>query len=581
MRAAIYARYSSDNQRDASIEDQVHTCRARIEAEGWALKETYADRAISGASTLRPGYQKMLMDARSGLIDIVVAEALDRLSRDQEDVAALYKHLSFAGVRLVTLSEGEINELHVGLKGTMNALFLKDLAQKTHRGLAGRVRDGKSGGGRAYGYDVVRELDEAGEPVRGKQSINEPEAAIVRRIFKEYVNGRSPRAIAKRLNREGIGGPSGRGWSPSTIIGNRKRGTGILNNQLYVGKRVWNRLHYRRDPTSGKRVSQLNPPAAWIVTDVPELRIIDDDLWSAAQVLQKRRSRETRPDSKRGPDWRQRRPKHLFSGLVKCAPCGGGMTLISRAYYGCATNRNKGTCSNRLTLRLDRLEEAVLYGLQERLVTPELTAAFVSEYTREVNRLKSEASAVHAGSKRRLTTLDNQIANIVETVASGRASPALLDRLEKLEAEKGRLSVELDEPVPDPIRLHPNIAEFYVDKVADLRGALNREGCREEAATILRTLIEEIRLHPLDGELQIELVGDLANLLGFANEADKKKPGSPGNPGSTKWLVAGARNRLNLLRVMKGLPSLRHGPSLGAATDRARARGHRRGRSGG
>jgi site-specific DNA recombinase len=84
---------------------------------------------MSGASLLRPGCQKLLEEARSGAFDIVVAEALDRLSRDQADTATLYKNLSFWGIRLITLAEGEINELHVGLKGTMNALFLKDLAQ--------------------------------------------------------------------------------------------------------------------------------------------------------------------------------------------------------------------------------------------------------------------------------------------------------------------------------------------------------------------------------------------------------------------------------------------------------------------
>ncbi len=181
MRAVIYARYSSDLQSEASIEDQAHNCRSRIDAEGWELIDTYSDRAVSGASTLRPGYQQLLMDARAGLIDVIVAEALDRLSRDQEDIAALYKQLTFAGVKLITLAEGEINELHVGLKGTMNALFLKDLAQKTHRGLAGRVRDGKSGGGRAYGYDVSKALDEAGNPIRGDQRVNEQEATIIRR----------------------------------------------------------------------------------------------------------------------------------------------------------------------------------------------------------------------------------------------------------------------------------------------------------------------------------------------------------------------------------------------------------------
>src|SRR5215470_12653859 len=193
MIAVIYARFSSELQRDASIEDQLRLCRARIEREGWTYLHAYTDRAISGASALRPAYQSLLEDARHGQFDIVVAEALDRLSRDQEDVAGLYKRLSFAGVRLVTLAEGEIGELHIGLKGTMNALFLKDLADKTRRGLEGRVRQGRSGGGLCYGYDVVRERNANGEPVYGGRKINETEAPVIRRIFAEFAAGKAPR----------------------------------------------------------------------------------------------------------------------------------------------------------------------------------------------------------------------------------------------------------------------------------------------------------------------------------------------------------------------------------------------------
>ncbi|MCH9000493.1 MAG: recombinase family protein, partial [Proteobacteria bacterium] len=104
MRCAIYARYSSDNQSNASIEDQVRQCKSRIEREGWTLIQVYSDAAISGATTLRPGYQKLLEDARAGAFDVVVAEALDRLSRDLEDVAGLYKRLTFANVTLITLA---------------------------------------------------------------------------------------------------------------------------------------------------------------------------------------------------------------------------------------------------------------------------------------------------------------------------------------------------------------------------------------------------------------------------------------------------------------------------------------------
>ena len=541
MRAAIYARYSSDNQRDASITDQITQCTARIKSEGWDLVEHYSDHAISGATLLRPGYQLLLDDARSGRFDIIVSEALDRLSRDQEDIAALYKQLSFSGIMLFTISEGEISELHVGLKGTMNALFLKDLAIKTHRGLSGRAQSGKSAGGRSFGYDVIREIDDAGEPVRGGRTINREEAQIVNRIYRDYINGKSPRAIAIALNKEQIPGPSGKGWTASTIIGNRKRGTGILNNQLYIGKQVWNRLHYRKDPNTRKRVSQLNPTDAWIITDVPQLRIIDDEVWSDAQELQESRSLGTRPDRKQRPDWRQRRPKHLFSGLIKCASCGGGMTLISRVYYGCSASRNKGTCDNRQTMRLDRLEESVLRGLQERLLTPELTDVFVREFTAEINRQKAEASSVHTETDRKLIATVKQITNIVDAVAAGRSSEALLDRLAALELDKSKLESNLSGPIPDPVRIHPNVAEHYIEKVANLRDSLNKEDSRDQAAEILRSLVDEIRLHPIDGELQIELVGDLASLISFGDQYDaaNKKPGSVTDSGRTKWLVAG------------------------------------------
>jgi site-specific DNA recombinase len=99
------------------------------------IVSTYKDAGISGASMiLRPGIQTLLQDAQRQQFDLVLAEALDRISRDQADVATLFKHLRFSGVPIIALAEGEISELHVGLKGTMNALFLKDLAAKTHRG---------------------------------------------------------------------------------------------------------------------------------------------------------------------------------------------------------------------------------------------------------------------------------------------------------------------------------------------------------------------------------------------------------------------------------------------------------------
>jgi hypothetical protein len=106
----------------------------------------------------------------------------------------------------------------------------------------------------------------------GEREIDPEQAAVVERVFREFVAGVSPEAIVKALNREGVAGPFGGSWSPSTIHGNAKRGTGILNNELYVGRMVWNRLRYVRDPDTGKRVSRLNPANEWISKSVPALR---------------------------------------------------------------------------------------------------------------------------------------------------------------------------------------------------------------------------------------------------------------------------------------------------------------------
>ena len=238
MKVALYARYSSQHQRDASIEDQLRICRQRAEREGWTIVDSYTDRAISGASLLRPGIQELMQDAQRGRFQMIVAEAMDRLSRDQEDIAGLFKRMSFAGVKLFTLSEGEVGQLHIGLKGTMNAMFLKDLADKTRRGQRGRIEGGKSGGGLCYGYDFIRAIGADGQPVTGERQINTVEAEVVRRIFGEYAAGKSSRTIACKLNADGIAGPQGRAWDPSTIHGNVARGNGVLNNELYVGRLV-------------------------------------------------------------------------------------------------------------------------------------------------------------------------------------------------------------------------------------------------------------------------------------------------------------------------------------------------------
>jgi DNA invertase Pin-like site-specific DNA recombinase len=332
----IYARYSTDLQSASSIDDQVRLCRERLEHDGHELVKVYSDRAVSGATLIRPGIQLLLEEASRGSFHLVYAEALDRISRDQEDAAGFFKRMTFAAVTIVTLAEGEINELHVGRKGTMNALFLKDLAQKTRRGLQGRVLQGLSGGGLCYGYELV-----PGET--GSRRVKASEAKVVQGIFRDFATGLSPRAIAKKLNQKGIPGPSGRPWRDTTIRGHFGRGTGILNNELYIGRLVWNRLTYLKDPKSGRRRSRHNPPEKWIVQDVPTLRIVDDDLWQAVKVRQGSiRASERVANARATRFWERRRSRHLLSGLVRCQECGSRYAAVGRDYLACSAARGSG-----------------------------------------------------------------------------------------------------------------------------------------------------------------------------------------------------------------------------------------------
>jgi site-specific DNA recombinase len=528
MKAVIYARYSTDLQSAASIEDQVRLCKERIGREGWKLGFTYSDRGMSGADHLRPGYQKLLEDARKGAFDIVVAEALDRISRDQEHVAGFFKQLTFAGVKMVTLAEGEISELHVGLKGTMNALFLKDLADKTRRGLRGRVEAGMSGGGNAYGYSVVRRVNANMEPIRGERKINEGQAAVIRRIFTAFANGQSPRQIAHELNAEKIPCPSGKAWGASTINGNKDRGTGILNNELYIGRMVWNRLRYAKDPLSGRRRSRPNAPDELIIKEVPELRIVDDALWLAVKSRQREIAKGTRPDCQdQKPFWEQARPKYLLSGLAKCGHCGGSFVKISANLFGCATARNKGpsVCDNLLNIRRETMEASILHGLKHRLMDPELFKAFCEGFHREMNRLQIEGSADANAAKSELPKITQQIDKLVMAIANGADARALNGKIKELEARADKLQAMIAAaPEATQPYIHPNLAEMYRQKVADLHVALDKDDCRQEAMELIRSLIDNITLTPKNGSLKITLNGELAGILALC-KAGKAKPG--------------------------------------------------------
>ncbi|MDN3720363.1 recombinase family protein [Roseibium salinum] len=213
---------------------------------------------------------------------------------------------------------------------------------------------------------------------------------MIRRIFEEYVAGRTPRDIAHDLNRDGIPAPRGTKWNASTINGNVQRGTGLLQNELYGGRLVWNKVHMVKDPDTGRRLSRPNPKDEWQSVEVPELAIVQRELFDKAQA-RKRERRLVAPHH-------QRRPRHMLSGLLRCGACGSGMSTSGKDKSGririrCSSARESGTCPDPKTFYLDTVESAVLSGLRKEMKDPRVLAEYVKAYHEERKRLAADADA--------------------------------------------------------------------------------------------------------------------------------------------------------------------------------------------
>ncbi len=509
--AAIYTRFSSDLQRDRSIDDQVAVCRDYAERNGYEIAEVYSDRATSGASLHgRPGIKRLMDHAKRGVFQTVIAETMSRIGRDQEDRAAIRKRLQFADVEIVTPTDGVVTHLTDGIRAVIDSQYLEDLKGMIRRGMKGVVRDGRHAGGRAYGY----------RPVPGKTGhleIIEAEAKQVRRIFRLYAEGVSPREIASRLNAEGISPPRGRHWAASTINGNVQRGNGILQNEIYAGRLVWNRVRMVRDPDSGKRVSRPNPPDEWMRADAEHLRIIDDDLFEKVQRRKGERSH--------GHIRRVRKAKHLLSGLLRCGDCGGGMQVKDshrgRIRIVCSTVKESGQCNNRRTYYLSKIEQAVTSGLKSRLSERDAIARYVKEYNAEQKRLAASAINSHAKLTADLERAQKRLDRAVSGYADGDLPREEGRRLVAETAnarDQARAALQCAEKPPRVISLHPEAIARYLRNIDELEETLAKqvEGGEHEPARALRELIERVTIAPTPtrAPVRITVTGRLTALVG-------------------------------------------------------------------
>ncbi len=486
----------------------------------------FSDRAKSGSNIInREGMLDLLHAAKTGQFEIIIVEALDRLSRDQEDLAGLYKRLTFAGVTIEAVNEGRADQIQIGVRGMLGSLYLTDLAHKVRRGMQGVVRDGRSPGGRAYGYTPRK-----GEP--GVLDINEAEAEIVRRIFHEYNLGKTPRLIARDLNRDSVPPPrSGGTWNASTINGNMQRACGIIQNRLYSGELVYNRIRMIRDPDTGKRVSRPNKEEDWQIAKRPELAIVSPEVFAAAQ--------QRKADNHKSWQAAEHKPRrsHIFSGLFKCGVCGAGMSLDGHKdghrTIRCSRARESSSCTNGKRVRLDKIERAVIKSLRRELSKPGQLQEFVNEYTAELRRLADNVTKARSRIENELGEVKRGVARLVDAMASGLLDRAdVMPRYEELKTRQSRLEGELalaDKGVPD-LDIAPMALARYEEVVERLSGALEAAAEEDdETRAAIRELIDSIRVFN-EPELAVQVVGKMAALTGH-----------PFPPNGGIEVVAGAR----------------------------------------
>jgi DNA invertase Pin-like site-specific DNA recombinase len=479
------------------------------EARDWRIDPDlmFSDEAISGAGLDRPGFQALLRAAKATprSVDVVLVDDTSRLSRSLADTVRLREELSFRGIRLIAVSQGidsndEQADVMMTVHGLVDSLYVKELAKKTHRGLEGLALTGFHTGGSCYGY----QSEKVGDKTRLR--IDEEEAAVVRRIFEMSAAGFSLKRIAKQLNGEGVPPPRGtkKKTRPSWVFTAIRE---MLRRDLYRGRIVWNRRKFKKRPGTNKRVSVLRPESEWVITDEPELRIVPDDLWN--RVQERRLTVAAKhPGVKPGLLHRAATVPYLFSGLLKCGECGecgANLTILTgrgkdrkSASYGCPHHFTRGTCSNDLYQRRDRLEETLLSGLQRFLLDDDVIDETLAKVLKAVTLAESEQTGAIRDLRAKQIEIGRELRNLTDAICKSGRSEFLLRAIRSKEAELSSLTIDLRRLCSgastniDREDLRSRIEE----EVADLPALLNIDPVRAKAE--LQKHLSGIRMVPTE-----------------------------------------------------------------------------------
>jgi site-specific DNA recombinase len=511
LRVAIYARMSTDKQSTDSPEDQIARCRDFASARGWTVADDLVvrDAGISGASRHeRPQFLELM--ARINEWDVLLCWDFSRLARNEEDLGWVRNRLKAAKKNACAVSTGRsIHDLGSRVEGLIAAEYLEKLKADTHRGLRGRAERGLAAGGTPYGYKTV-EIPSGKVDVHGRSipsgyriEIHEAEARVVKRVFEFYANGEGLRTIAHRLNAERVPSPRGKGWAPSALHA-------LLQNPIYRGEYLWNRSEWIKDHESGKRRRFERPESEWLRSALPELRIVTADLWERAQEVRRAKTiaYEWRPGggllrTHAGAGHRVR-SRHLLSGFLACAECGGSFYALSRSdTYGCGWHRDRGedVCRNNLRVARLALEERVLGAVRERILVPDvvLYAAeqAVALVLAEIRRADPRAD------RARLREIDQELANLARFAAKTGQVDTAAELYGELHGERAQIAARIGDVASD-FDLGV-VREVVLERVTQMRAAF--DGSDADRRGAFRALLGDRRMsvapHP-DRGFQVE-----------------------------------------------------------------------------
>ena len=506
MRAAIYARYSTELQRATSIEDQIAVARTFAASRDWLIADdhVYTDAALSGSSLERPGMQALLSAAQRRPVpfDVLLVDDSSRVSRDLADAVRVMQQLRFLGVRVVYISQGidsvnEQAETLVAVHGMVDGLFLREMAAKIKRGLAGQLDRGFATGSRTYGYRTVAVEDPSGKTdtngyplLIGKRVEVEPnEARTVVQIFEWYASGLGTARIVERLNREGHRGIRGARWKEGAV----KR---ALANEKYTGQLIWGQKTFDRRPGTRQLVPRALPRSQWRIQERPDLRIVSAELWQRVQE-RRRIVRGVLPAGAGRTLMRGRsaalHSRHLFSGFLSCSECRGAIVVVTGGHgsprYGCLRSWRNGVsaCTNRLTIRAKVADAYLLNGLKSELTSAStvryITDALAQALNQRIDarpRMLAEARAAREQAGQRLQRL-------VDAIEQGVPAATLTNAINERQAEVARLDAAVVELETDPLRQRLAVMPAWVgQQLEDLSGLLGESP--ERAKTEFRRL---------------------------------------------------------------------------------------------